>query len=644
MHNKFRALLLFFSAICLTGFAQFTIPRQPYIDSLFQNKKEVCFKFNINSKQEINTLTTIISIENVKGNNVFAYANKKEFTKFLQFNYNYTIVPNPGEIVTNPKMLDHVNLKQIQAWNFYPTYNAYETMMNQFASNYPSLCNVYSIKTLASGRKIILAKISHNVNIHENEPQFLYSSTIHGNETSGFVHMLHLIDTLLSSYGTSPRITRLLDSTEIWICPLANPDGTYEASGGNSIYGATRGNANGVDLNRNYPDPVGGPHPNGDSTQPETVAFMNFADTMHFVMAANFHEGAEVFNYPWDCKAALTADDNWWQLVSHEYADTAQSYGTPGYFTDLNSGITDGYAWYQVLGGRQDYMNYFEHCREATIEISSDQSPSGSELPKLWSENKRSFLNYIEQSLKGISGLVTDSCTGQGIKAKVFIAGHDFDSSHVYSALPIGNYHRPIFAGTYNLTYSAPGYQSKTINNISVSNGNTVVQNVALKPDVMQPIANFSYTINGGAYDFTNTSTGGVTFEWSFGDSTYSTLANPAHSYTANGIYTVQLIAYNACGSDTTTAQITVTSVGFTTVMEFNSINIYPNPTNNYFSVTVPVSTRDIQILNYMGQIVQKISVDRQTNLNFSLKENGIYFIQIITDKATITKKIIVYR
>jgi len=643
--KKRITLLLVFSAICLTGLAQYTITLQPYIDSLFRNRKEVCFKFNINSNQEINTLTTIISIENVKGNNVFAYANKKEFAKFLQFNYNYTIVPNPGEMITNSKMLDHVNLEQIQTWDFYPTYNAYETMMNQFASNYPSLCNVYTIKTLASGRKIILAKISHNVNTHENEPQFLYTSTMHGNETSSFVLMLRLIDTLLTSYGTNPRITSLLDSTEIWICPLANPDGTYEASGGSSIWGATRYNANGVDLNRNYPDPIAGQHPDGEAWQPETEAFMNLADTMRFVMSANFHEGAEVINYPWDCKATLAADDTWWQLVSNQYADTAQVYGTPGYFTDVDiSGITNGYAWYQILGGRQDYMNYFKQCRESTIEISSIQSPSGSELPTLWAENNRSFFNYIEQSLKGIRGLVTDSCTGQGIKAKVFIAGHDFDSSHVYSALPLGNYHRPIFAGAYDVTYSAPGYQSKTIDSISVSNGNTVVQNIVLKPDVVQPVANFSYTVNGGAYDFTNTSTGGVTFEWSFGDGNYSTLADPSHSYTANGIYTVQLIAYNACGSDTTTAQITVTNAGFTTVMEFISINIFPNPTNNCFSVTVPVSTRDIQILNYMGQIVQKISVDRQTNFNLSLKENGIYFIQITTDKATIAKKVIVYR
>ncbi|MFA4851017.1 MAG: M14 family zinc carboxypeptidase [Bacteroidales bacterium] len=648
---KRRIILpLIFCAICLTGFAQLTITRQPYVDSLFQNRKEVYFKFNIDSRQEINSLTTVISIDNVKGNTVLAYANKKEFTKFIQLNYNYTILTSPGERIINPRMLDNVNLKQIQTWDSYPTYNAYETMMNQFASNYSSLCNVYTIKTLASGRKLILAKISHNVNTHENEPQFLYTSTMHGNETSGFVHMLHLIDTLLSSYGTNPGITSLLDSTEIWICPLANPDGTYMASGGSSIWGAIRYNANGVDLNRNYPDPVGGQHPDGEAWQPETEAFMNFADTMNFVMSANFHEGAEVVNYPWDCKATLTADDNWWQLVSHQYADTAQAYGPSGCFTDVDpSGITNGYAWYQVLGGREDYMNYFKQCREATIEISSDQSPSGSELPTLWAENNRSFFNYMEQSLKGIRGLVTDSCTGQGIKAKVFIAVHDFDSSHVYSALPLGNYHRPIFAGIYNVTYSAPGYQSKTINNISVSNGNTVVQNIALKPDVVQPVANFSYTVNGGACDFTNTSTGGVTFEWSFGDGNYSTLADPSHSYTANGIYTVQLIAYNACGSDTTTAQINVTNVGLNPGTAFNSVEIYPNPSDGMFNIIVNTSKAEIANIDIYDMIGNKVYnkkpsfIPGKNRLYIDINElnNGIYFIVVETSSERYTSMLV---
>ncbi|MFH0865003.1 MAG: M14 family zinc carboxypeptidase [Bacteroidota bacterium] len=552
----------FFLSFFVSGIAQEI--SNPYTDSIFTGKKEIYFKFHIVSRQEINAVTRIISIDKVTSeNDVYAYAGKKEFIRFLLTGYEYEILKHPGDLIINPLMFDIADIKQINAWDAYPTYSAYEAMMYQFAADYPSLCEIYNIKTLASGRKLLVAKLSHNISSHENEPQFLYTSTMHGNETSGYIHMLHLIDTLLNGYGSNTRITYILDNTELWINPLANPDGTYDASGGSSIAGATRGNINGIDLNRNYPDPVGGQHPDGEVWQAETEAFMDFADTMNFVMSANFHEGAEVCNYPWDCKADLTADDNWWQYVSHEFADTAQTFGPSGFFTDVDpSGIINGYAWYQILGGRQDYMNYFQHCREECIEISSSQSPDGSQLVDLWEGCRRSLLNYIEQSLNGIRGVITDSCTGQGICAKVFITGHDFDSSHVYSALPVGNYHRPIYTGTYNLTFSAPGYQSKTYNNITVTNGNTVIQNVVLKP--LAPVAAFIANITSACSDtiqFSDLSGGVNTWLWDFGDGTTSTLQNPSHFYASSGIYTVSLTVSNCAGSDVTvnTGYISIT-------------------------------------------------------------------------------------
>ena len=43
-----------------------------------------------------------------------------------------------------------------------------------------------------------------------------------------------------------------------------------------SVDGATRFNANQVDLNRNFPDPVKGDHPDSYIWQTETVAMMEF--------------------------------------------------------------------------------------------------------------------------------------------------------------------------------------------------------------------------------------------------------------------------------------------------------------------------------------------------------------------------------
>jgi hypothetical protein len=168
-------------------------------------------------------------------------------------------------------------------------------------------------------------------------------------------------------------------------------------------------------------------------------------------------------NYPWDTWSKLHVDDDWWVYVSRQYADTVQAYSGSNYFTDLNNGITNGNDWYEIDGGRQDYMTYYKRGREFTLELSGNKIPNANNLPGFWDYNYRSLLNYMEQSLYGLRGVVTDSLTGQPLKALVYITGHDQDSSHVYTHLPIGNYHRYLDANTYSVTYSSIGYQSKTI-------------------------------------------------------------------------------------------------------------------------------------------------------------------------------------
>jgi len=209
---------------------------------------------------------------------------------------------------------------------------------------------------------------------------------------------------------------------------------------------------------------------------------MAFASAHNFTMSVNFHGGSELVNYPWDTWPTLAADDAWWQFVSHEYADTVHANAPASYMDGYDNGITNGYQWYEINGGRQDYMNYFHQCREATIEISNTKNPAASQLLTYWNYNYKSFLNYIQQCLYGVRGLVTDSVTGQALRAKVFIAGHDMDSSHVYSSLPVGNYHRFLAPGTYTLTFSAPGYVTKSVSGITVSNYVTQTVNVQLQP------------------------------------------------------------------------------------------------------------------------------------------------------------------
>ncbi len=97
---------------------------------------------------------------------------------------------------------------------------------------------------------------------------------------------LRLIDYLLNNYTSDAQVTEMVNNLDIYINPNANPDGTY-AGGNGSVGGATRYNANGIDLNRNYPDPEDGDHPDGNAWQIETIHFMQFAEDYNFVLSSN---------------------------------------------------------------------------------------------------------------------------------------------------------------------------------------------------------------------------------------------------------------------------------------------------------------------------------------------------------------------
>ncbi|MCB2220876.1 MAG: carboxypeptidase regulatory-like domain-containing protein [Bacteroidetes bacterium] len=516
---------------------------------------EVCFKFEAESSKAVATLTNIISIDKIEGTTVYAYANEKEFEKFMAYGIDYKVQPHPNENF-NPIIATFEQIQNADAWDFYPTYDAYVSMMAQFETDYPTLCDIDTIGTSVLGRLLLVARISDSVGVEEAEPEFFYTSSIHGDELTGAILMLRLIDSLLTAYGTDPRITNLMNSMDIYINPMANPDGTY--NGGNStVSGAIRYNANGVDLNRNYPDRIGGLHPDGNPWQPETIAFMEFAEQREFVMSANFHGGAEVFNYPWDATYSLCADDAWWQYVGHEYADTAQAYSPSGYMNGFDDGITNGADWYIVFGGRQDLMNYYHQCREVTIEISDVKLIPASQLNAHWEYNRRSLLNYMEQATCGLRGMITDASSGLAVEdAEVYVLNHEEDSSWVYSSAQ-GNFHRFLAAGTYDIRFSAPCYETQVFTNVVVQDHQATTLNVQLQPTGVDFTASSTALEPGESIDFFETPCGSSTsWHWTFegGLPSTSTQQNPSGiTYSNPGTYNVKLVVTDGYGSDSIT-------------------------------------------------------------------------------------------
>jgi hypothetical protein len=473
-------ILIFISALsALKCFSQIINPDDNLRQIIHQyGQAEVTIPYSdINS---VDNITRNVSILDIKDKVVHISLSPLTVEWFILQKYNYHTVKridNKGIIPTKA-----VNL--VTDWDTYPTYTQYDSIMKSFAALYPSLCRLDTIGTSVNGKLVLALKISDNASINQDEPKAFYSSTMHGDETGGFILMLHLADYLLKNYSVNNRVKNLVDNLEIWINPLANPDGTYGT--GNTLSSPTRYNANGFDLNRNFPDPF---TPN-TVKQKETLDMIRFMRKHKFVLSANFHSGSEVVNYPWDrWLSKLHADDSWFNAISHSYADTAHVYAGPAYMNFLNNGVTRGAEWYLVYGGRQDFMTSELHGREVTIELDDQYITPAAQLTLLWQNNWHSLLGYLENALYGIHGLVRNISTHVPVPAKVFISGHDLDSSEVYSDTLTGSFVRFLSPGSWNLTFSAAGYRDTTINAIVVSGQRTdLTVDMSLLPAGIEPI------------------------------------------------------------------------------------------------------------------------------------------------------------
>ena len=70
------------------------------------------------------------------------------------------------------------------------------------------------------------------------------------------------------------------------------------------------------------------------------------------------------------------------------------------------------------------------------------------------------------------------------------------------------------------------------------------------------PTASFTWQINNLTVQFTNTSSGGSSYSWDFGDGMTSTELSPSHTYATGNIYPVTLTVTNNCGTRTFTRSI----------------------------------------------------------------------------------------
>lgn len=431
------------------------------------------------SENKLEELSFFTSIDRKIENEYLVYVNEKQFNNFLTLGLEYRLYQEEK----NEKQINvATTIEQMQSLDRYPSYQVYVDLMQNLAQNFPNICKLDTIGYSVENRLILSLKIHDNAT--ENAPKFFYSSTIHGDELTGAVVLLRLADYLLKNHQTNNEIQNLISNMQIYICPIANPDGVY-AGGNNNVSNATRYNANYVDLNRNFPNPKYGQHPDGEQHQKETLAFMNYSLQEDFDLSINLHTGAEVCNYPWDTwneNERRHPDTEWFISLCQEFVSQVRNAGGQNYFSDVTySGITNGGDWYKIYGSRQDWQNWYTKARELTLEISTTKTPSSNLLPHYWNKLKDGLISFISNSLTGVEGVIKDINSQETIEnATIEVENIDYDSLFTYSNNQ-GYYFRALLPGNYQIKISAQGYND-TLVNINIEDNTTLTQDIYLSP------------------------------------------------------------------------------------------------------------------------------------------------------------------
>lgn len=201
--------------------------------------------------------------------------------------------------------------------NFH-NYDELRTDLRALAARFPHIARFDSIGRSVEGRDLFRLRISGQLENADQLPAVAFMGGHHAREHVSIEMPLLLAKHLLENYANDPTIRRLVDSRDIHIIPMVNPDGAEfdVADGSYAFWRKNRNQANGpstvgVDLNRNYgfqwgtggsstspsSDVYMGPTP---FSEPETQAIKSFVDRQsNITVLLSFHTYSELILYPW---------------------------------------------------------------------------------------------------------------------------------------------------------------------------------------------------------------------------------------------------------------------------------------------------------------------------------------------------------
>ena len=313
---------------------------------------------------------------------------------------------------------------EVKGFEYFHTYAEVKDLIDSTVAAHPNIAKRFSIGRTYQGRKIWGIKISDNATTNENEPEVLIHAQIHARERASGELAIAIINWLADNYGNGDalgqRVTDIVNTREIFIIPVLNPDGAeFDMSGGTwhswrkNRQPTPNGTDIGTDLNRNFGYKWGltgssgkqssknyrGPSP---FSAPESRRLrdwlakrvVNGEQTMSAALGLHSAGGLVLWPYSYtraDVPSEMTQDDHAAYVAMAQELAQRNGY-TPEQGSDL----------YLVSGDHDDFMYHEWGIFTISFEMRKGSKqryyPTQGELANDIGNNRDAVLYYLEQA------------------------------------------------------------------------------------------------------------------------------------------------------------------------------------------------------------------------------------------------------
>ncbi len=363
-----------------------------------------------------------------------------------------------------------------------PRYHTYDEVLSEvgeLADEFPSICHVETLgQSTQDSLPIVGVRLSDNASLDEPEPCVLLVGGQHAREPAGTEVVMWLLRYLTSHYGVDERVTKWLDSLQIWLIPVDNPEGRQVVmtegpqhtihwrknkrdNNGNGVFDTLY---DGVDPNRNYEfrwdeydvtDPQSenykGPYP---WSEQEAVVLRDLIDYYRPSVVLDLHSpdsmgGNKLWFCWWDVDAGSYHGEGYphYALVAWDLADNTE--------TEVAGEHYECRAAYNTKPKLQTWAYWYTGCCAILMEITNKCFWHGDTIDTIAARVGRGIFYVFDRMFeKGLLVRAYDAGTGEPLPAVVVVEGVTDTTFPPRTCSFQGIYHRFLEPGEYTVRVS----------------------------------------------------------------------------------------------------------------------------------------------------------------------------------------------